>query len=971
MAAIGQRVLPVVVAIVLVALALANLRARATWHEAEDGVLWAQSAEGVVAREVANGGAGMRAGIVAGDLLVAIGNRPIDSPADVLDTLHRSRNGEQLTYAVLRQGERGVVRLQLRGTPAGHRALHFVQAAVAIFTLIVGCLVRLRRPGDQASLHFFWLSVAFFGVFAFSYSGQFDRLDWVVYWGDVISLLVLPPLFLHFALVFPDRPNAWVRTPMGRAMLPVLYLPALLLGGLRAALIARPTIDDASLTGWFEALDRLEFVYLAVGLIGGLAVMVRALGRAKSMTARRQLRWIVGGTTIGALPFVAGYLVPWVAGFEPSPQLGLLTIPLAFVPLSFASAVVRYRLMDVEVIIKRTVVYAAVIMAIAAIYAVLLELAGEFVLGGTGQHNTIIAVLATLVVVLLAPLVKNTIQMALDRAYYRDRYDYRQALVGFARDLNSDLDLQRLSERLVDRVVETLVLDRMCLMLAPLGEDAPGRYVGTQSVGYSPLLPPIETESGIGHRLRSGQTVNLDDPFTSRRFTSEEVAQWRDRGVHCLVPCVSKEGTIAVMALGGKESGEPLNSEDMALLEAVAGQVATAFENGRLYYQLQCKAAELDREKRFNENIIESLDDGLLVASLDDRVLRWNPALERIYGIPRAQAVGRRLDELFDAGFLSSLRTARREQASEEVVIYRTPVSSRHPDGARELLVNVASAPLRTGEGASGGTIVLLEDITSRVQLEEQLQISEKMASIGLLAAGVAHEVNTPLTGISSFTQMLLDGADPDDPRTKLLEKIERQTFRAARIVNGLLNLARPAKVEQAPVDLHVVINDVLSLLDHQFRTSNVQVRKDLAEAAPIVLAIEHKLQQVFLNLFLNARDAMPKGGWLSISTRVETGQIVVEVGDTGSGIQAEHLSRIYDPFFTTKPIGQGTGLGLSITYGIVRDHGGLITCDSSDGKGTVFRLTFPAAGSNRGRLFAQPDTGNAGGGKQEVWWGS
>ena len=191
-----------------------------------------------------------------------------------------------------------------------------------------------------------------------------------------------------------------------------------------------------------------------------------------------------------------------MAGFDPGPQLGLLTIPLAFVPLSFASAVVRYRLMDVEVIIKRTVVYAAAIMAIAAIYAVLLELAGELFLGGTGQHNTIIAVLATLVVVLLAPLVKNTIQMALDRAYYRDRYDYRQALVGFARDLNSDLDLQRLSERLVGRVVETLVLDRMCLMLAPLGDDAPGRYVATQSVGFAPLLPAIDSESGIGHRLR-------------------------------------------------------------------------------------------------------------------------------------------------------------------------------------------------------------------------------------------------------------------------------------------------------------------------------------------------------------------------------------------------------------------------------------------------------------------------------------
>ena len=208
----------------------------------------------------------------------------------------------------------------------------------------------------------------------------------------------------------------------------------------------------------------------------------------------------------------------------------------------------------------------------------------------------------------------------------------------------------------------------------------------------------------------------------------------------------------------------------------------------------------------------------------------------------------------------------------------------------------------------------------------------------------MAHEVNTPLTGISSFTQLLLEGADPDDSRTKLLEKIERQTFRAAKIVNGLLNLARPPQTDVGPVDLHAVIADVLSLLEHQFRNGNVQVRKDFASEALIVPSVEHKLQQIFLNLFINARDAMPKGGWLSITTRVEGGQAVIEVADTGAGIQPDHLSRIYDPFFTTKPIGQGTGLGLSITYGIVREHGGVITCESGEGKGTTFRLAFPLA---------------------------
>jgi signal transduction histidine kinase len=192
---------------------------------------------------------------------------------------------------------------------------------------------------------------------------------------------------------------------------------------------------------------------------------------------------------------------------------------------------------------------------------------------------------------------------------------------------------------------------------------------------------------------------------------------------------------------------------------------------------------------------------------------------------------------------------------------------------------------------------------------------------------------------------MLLQQAEPEDPRTKVLEKIERQTFRAAKIVNGLLNLARPAQVDSGPIDLHAVVSDVLSLLEHQLRNSSIQVRKELLPTGAIVQGTEYKLQQVFLNLFLNARDAMPRGGWLTIATSVrDDGMAVIEVSDTGSGIPPDQLSRIYDPFFTTKEIGKGTGLGLSITYGIVQEHGGAITCDSVVGQGTRFVLSLPMA---------------------------
>src|SRR5205823_13040978 len=260
--------------------------------------------------------------------------------------------------------------------------------------------------------------------------------------------------------------------------------------------------------------------------------------------------------------------------------------------------------------------------------------------------------------------------------------------------------------------------------------------------------------------------------------------------------------------------------------------------------------------------------------------------LETFYGVRRAQAIGASVSEVFPSRLVEALRAARAENP-KGATLFKVPLSDR-------LLVNVTAVPLqsRAGPGAVAGTILLFENVTERVRLEEQLQISEKMASIGLLAAGVAHEVNTPLTGISSYTQMLLEGADPNDPRTPLLEKIERQTFRAAKIVNGLLALSRPGTPggERTTVDLNVVINDVFSLLEHQFGVGNIKVRRELSATPVMVSGIEHQLQQVFLNLFLNARDAMPRGGWLTVMTRLDGEQAVAEVADTGSGIPSEQL---------------------------------------------------------------------------------
>jgi signal transduction histidine kinase len=257
--------------------------------------------------------------------------------------------------------------------------------------------------------------------------------------------------------------------------------------------------------------------------------------------------------------------------------------------------------------------------------------------------------------------------------------------------------------------------------------------------------------------------------------------------------------------------------------------------------------------------------------------------------------------------------------------------------------LNVSITPLVSKSGERIGRLLLLDDVTQRERMEEQMSQTEKLTSLGLLAAGVAHEVNTPLAVISNYIQMLAKQMPEGDPRQSIIEKIVKQTFRASEIVNNLLNFSRTGAGELADIDVNKVVEETLSLVAHPLKTSQIQIVKQLGSTLPPVRGSANKLQQVFLNLFLNARDAMPGGGMLEVRTAAHNGSVEIEVVDTGAGIPREHIHRIFDPFFTTKASGRGTGLGLSVSYGIIKEHAGKIDVRSSPGKGTSFHVEFPA----------------------------
>ena len=301
----------------------------------------------------------------------------------------------------------------------------------------------------------------------------------------------------------------------------------------------------------------------------------------------------------------------------------------------------------------------------------------------------------------------------------------------------------------------------------------------------------------------------------------------------------------------------------------------------------------------------------------------------------------RSLQEILPPVFVSEFARLKDEPGVHNLYKFRLPTRT-----GETRIVNLAIAPLVSRSFDVLGRIILVDDITERIELERQLAQADKLSSIGLLAAGVAHEVNTPLAVISSYTQMLAKQVRSDERVAALLDKITQQTFRASEIVNGLLNFSRTSGAEFKELNLNDVISDTLKLLEHQFHTAQVQLETSLDGDLPLILGNPGKLQQVFLNLFLNAKDAMDGGGTLRVTTLVN-GQVAVEVSDTGSGIASEHMQRIYDPFFTTKGTARegqrrGTGLGLAVTYGIIQEHAGKIHVESQVGSGTTFHLEFP-----------------------------
>ncbi|HYA16689.1 MAG TPA: ATP-binding protein [Bryobacteraceae bacterium] len=924
----------------------------------DDGVVWADRAGDVQAVKVVPEGPADRAGIRPRDVLVSIQSVPVRDTADVPRRLAYIGAWAKVSYVVRRAGVDVPVSVIVGEAVRGFAIAW--QYVVGVAFLAIGLFVYFRRGSAYKARHFYIFCLVSFIAYGFHYTGKLNAFDMAMYWGNLVAGWLAPALFLHFCLTFPE-PREWYR----RWLAPLIYAPGALLTLIALAFASGLLVaQGTSALDIRNALDRVWMALLTLSYAASGVVLQAGYRKADDPVVRQQLKWLRNGMLFGFGPFAVIYAIPWVLGFEMSPYQNYAVATLPLVPLTIAYAIVRYRLMDVDVIFRRGYAYTLATLAVlAAFYALVFSL-GSLVQKNFKDLGNAGLVMVMLIATFLFQPIRNWIQERLDRYFYRDRYDYRRTLIEFARELNSETDLDSMLQSVADRLMQTLSIRHVAFFMADeeAHSEAAANAVWRLRMSMGSSGRPLYSRSSLDLSFLNWPERGPWIFFDRTRFRMDAVAQsWpasvrqtiADLDLNYYLPCTVRGRTIAFLGVSRTETGEFLSSDDVELLLTLANYVGIAAENASLYLSLKRKVDEYERLKEFSENIVESINVGILAAGLDDRVESWNTQMERISGIGRADAVGRTLAELFPAPLIEQFRLA-----SGGMTIHHLDKFTLDT-GKGEATMNIAIAPLVSRDMQRIGRLVIFDDITDRAELERRLVQADKLSSIGLLAAGVAHEVNTPLAVISTYAQMLAKQVSDDEQKSRMLDKIARQTFRASEIVNSLLNFSRTSSAEFSEVRLNVVIQETLSLLSHQMKKAGVEVITRLDQQLEPVRGNSGKLQQVFLNLFLNARDAMEPRGVLTVATSNNGNGAVVEVIDTGHGIAPEHLSRIYDPFFTTKAAKKGTGLGLSVTYGIMQEHGASIEALSRPGEGTCFRLEFPAI--RKAVKAAQPDSVESG----------
>lgn len=788
------------------------------------------------------------------------------------------------------------------------------------------------------------LSIALWGFVIFGMRASPD-LQHALPWDRAVTPLAAAGvvLYLHFTVRYANvRLPWWI---MWLAYLSLLLICVLAPTSLLVSAMQLKPYGYAPVAGPL-LLPIVLLQYIWFGLAG--VNLIRGYKNSITYEERNRLTYLL----------VAWLLFPLLSALDLLPLLGLPLYPGAIIGnILFSSltafTILKYNLLDIRIVVRKGTAYVLMSAVVAIFYAGIILVFTQLFKGQASTPWLYLGLVIALAFV-LQPLWQQ-VQRIVDRWFYRDTYNYLKALEAFSRQSQSLRDPASLIPHMLNLFAGALRTSSICLLLPSTDDD---NFVMAGSIGLGTPLPALILK-------RQGPLIkwlehSSDSILSERDFdiipllqslTPEEREQLQKVHAELIVPLKTRLGHLSgILILGMKLSQQPYTLEDKQLILTLCAHMATTLDNIRLYEESRYSEERLRESEASYRALADSIADIFFALDSDLRCIYWNRASEELTGISAGDALGKHHFDLFPG----SESTRRVEKVYRKVLKTKLPqyFVNEYELKGRTLSLEINVYPSEDGISVVARNITERKEAEKREKrLQQELYESSRLAAIGELAAGVAHEINNPLTAILGFSQRVLKKSH-DESLTRDLERVSGEALRAARIVQNLLAFARRREPHKEDCDVNDILQRALDLRAYEWKTSNIKTAIDLTPGLPKVRADSQQIQEVFLNLVLNAEQAMVEahqGGTLSIKTCKNKGYVQITFSDDGPGIAKENLRRIFLPFFSTRADKGGTGLGLSICHGIVMEHGGKIYAKSRLGEGTTFAVELPmAAGETR-----------------------
>ncbi len=824
-------------------------------------------------------------------------------------------------------------------------------AAISCLGLAVLVVLRTHRRALQLLFATLCVNMALWalGVLAVIQSETAAHADFRVRATFIVSAFLLPS-FYQFVCYFPKGRFDGFRTlltffyacaiffSLGAYWPGEVYIRGIVMpGSPDAGDVVMPQVAYGPIFNTFSIIIGICFLSLQVNLI-------RKMRRSTGIELR-QLQHVLLG--VFGMTFLALFTNVY------APAVGVTTMeaygPVFIVVLvaSFSYAMVRYQLLDIWVIISRTAVYfVATAFVVLTFFTSISVVRWSFLalpfenLPDVEFVSTLIS--AVVIAFVLAPL-NERMQLLANRTILKRRYDVNQMLARASKTAAEHVKLDDLLRGVCEEITSTIGAENARVLLC---DEKDPQVLVTE---YS-SIPGEEDIRDTRLAALVNFTRTHGDPLVLGEFARGALSEHEQEIVELLdemdaelcVPLKTSSKLAGVLLLGPKFSKDIYSSEDVMAFTSMANPIATAIVNARLYRRLE--EANLHRER-----ILRNMRGGVVAVDTAGRITTLNQGTVELLG--RVE-LGSHMDVL-PIEITQVLRKTLDEERS--IRDFETEIFNPREE---TIPVVTSSAPLHSGDGVLTGAMIMIYDLSQVKRLEQHVKRADRLSSIGTLAAGMAHEIKNPLVSIKTFSQLLPKRFDDEEFRTGFSDIVPSEVDRIDSIVTRLLDFARPKKADFAPHNIRAIIEDVFALVENQTRAQDIEVETSFPGPAVIIYGDEQQLHQVFLNLVLNAVDAMENSIEKKLSVTVEYGRThlrpkgqsplleaecaTVSFSDTGSGMTEEAIDRIFTPFFTTKDT--GTGLGLSVVHGIITEHGGQIDVRSTPNRGTTFVITIPLA---------------------------